>query len=258
MGRRFAQIDSLAKYRLGWLDTSQIKLISDDGEYQLDQRELISAGIKLLIIFLGYDKDKSPILYFLEYFRELGEFDSKVFSSFEIEGKRKVVLLRKHERDLSKFSDSLTYLDNDDIPVLGLMQEYCDSEYNICFKALEKTGEEADSQAKVGIRFTKIIGEVSEIRLTSANIKRGKLFLLKGETTTVTAKVLDGEGLPVPSITIGTKSFNKKVSISPLSALSDEEGSAEFTVTANSTKKGILKIFFTAQKVKKILRVKIK
>ena len=266
-GSGLALVDNLAKYRLGWLDTSQIKLISADGEYWLDQRELTSAGIKLLVIFLGYDGDKNPLLYSLEYFRELGEFDSQVFSSFEVEEKRKVVLMRKHERDLSRFSDSLVYLDDNDIPVLGLMQEYCDSDYanaqyeyeryGVCFKVTEKTGEGPNSQAKVGIRFTKVVGEVSEIKLTFADIKRGKLFLLKGKIATVTAKVLDKEGAPVPGIAIGTGISNTKVSISPSGALSNEEGSAEFTVTAGNTRGGA-KISFTSQEVKKILRVKVK
>jgi len=284
MGHRFAQIDSLAKYRLGWLDLNQIKLLDlnqDDDETWLDQRELASDGLKLLVIFLGYDKDENPILYCLEYFKNLGEFDSQVFSSFEFEfeAKKDAVLLRKYEKDLNpqagRFSDSLIYTNgeswpNDDVPVLGKMQEYCDSEhanaqaqyerYGVCFKVLEKTGWEENSQAKVGIRFIHNPKPVvDEIQLISVKIKKDRLFLLKGETTEVAAKVLDEGGKPVPNVPIiGTLSSNKKVSFSPSSALSNEEGLANFTVTANNLKKGGATITFTAQEIKKNLRVKVK
>ena len=83
MGGKLALLDSLHKYMLGWLDISQIGMITSSGDYWLDQRELDSDGIKLLVIILDYntykDRNKYPVLYYLEYFKELGEFDSNIF-----------------------------------------------------------------------------------------------------------------------------------------------------------------------------------
>ena len=80
-GGKFAQMDGLHKYILGWLDISQIERISSSGDYLLDQREMDSDGIKLLVIFLGFHSGK-PTFYYLEYFKELGEFDSQIFFYF--------------------------------------------------------------------------------------------------------------------------------------------------------------------------------
>ena len=71
-----ALIDGLQVYdRL--IRNRSIQIVESSGEYSLDQRELESGGIKLLVIFLGYDGDGEPILYYLEYFKELGNLTLK-------------------------------------------------------------------------------------------------------------------------------------------------------------------------------------
>ena len=52
-GGKFAQLDGLHKYMLGWMDADKIKIIASSGDYWLDQREMVSDGTKLLAISLG-------------------------------------------------------------------------------------------------------------------------------------------------------------------------------------------------------------
>ena len=152
-GLSYAQLDGLHKYMLGWLDISQIEIITSSGDYWLDQREVDSEGTKLLVIFLEYDNSEEPILYYLEYHRGLGEFDSRLwfFNKNEAVDPSNLVLLKKYE--YKNTYDSLVYVDSDDgDDCLDIeSQEYCDSDYGICFQVLEKTGEGADAQAKVSI-----------------------------------------------------------------------------------------------------------
>ena len=46
----------LHRYKLGSLSAKQIKIITSGGSFWLDQRELASGGIKLLVIILGFDE----------------------------------------------------------------------------------------------------------------------------------------------------------------------------------------------------------
>ena len=96
------------KYILGWLNANQIEIIGSSGEYWLDQRELDSDGKKLLVILLGYDENEEPILYYLEYFKELGKFDSRYLKSYESDARRDLVLLRKYKNENDY--DSLVYV----------------------------------------------------------------------------------------------------------------------------------------------------
>ena len=151
-GGKFAQLDSLHKYMLGWMDADKIQIISASGNYWLDQRELSSGGAKLLVIFLGYDNNGEPILYYLEYFKELGEFDSQIFFDFEPDSKKDAVLFRKYEEE--NIGDSLVFIEIEDpdnyssasIPIDIESQEFCDSQYEdadyekygVCVHVLEK------------------------------------------------------------------------------------------------------------------------
>ena len=165
-GLNFAQLDGLHKYMLGWLDIGKVEMVSSSGEYLLDQRELSSSGVKLLVIFLGYDDRGESILYYLEYFKELGEFDSQVFFDFESDSKKDAVLLRKYKREAVNY-DSLVFMEIEDpdnpasekIPIDLESQEFCDSmyedadyeKYGICVQVIQKTGTEAGAKAKVKI-----------------------------------------------------------------------------------------------------------
>ena len=162
-GARYAQLDGLHKYILGWLNTNQIEKIDFSGEYWLDQRELDSDGKKLLIIPLGYNENGEPILYYFEYFKELGKFDSRYIESYELDPKRNLVLLRKYKNEDDY--DSLVYVfyghrghENKGLDIET--EEFCDSDYEnldhygVCVQVLQKTGEEAESKAKVKITLT--------------------------------------------------------------------------------------------------------
>ena len=158
-GGLFAQIDELHKYILGWLGIDQIKIVTSGGEYLLDQRELDSDGVKLIVIPLGFYYEngiKKLILYYLEYFKELGEFDSRIFSDFEPDVNKDLVLPRKYKYEGDY--DSLVYVDGKDITDKKALdiesQELCDSEYGVCVQVLQKTGTGENAQAEVKITLT--------------------------------------------------------------------------------------------------------
>ncbi len=62
------------KSTIQWLDSSQIKDVSDSGEYVLDQAELSSGGIKALRVPLGKDWVGDQMAYWLEYRPSGGAF----------------------------------------------------------------------------------------------------------------------------------------------------------------------------------------
>lgn len=147
------QLDGLNKWALGWLKIDQIEIIATSGSFWLDQRELASSGIKLLVIILGFDEYGNAILFYLEYHRGLGEFDSQLHfeNSNEAVDPQNLVLLRKHDYE-EDYSSVVYVADDDGKDCLDLeSQEFQDSEYGITFQVLQKTGEGADSQAEVKI-----------------------------------------------------------------------------------------------------------
>lgn len=103
-----------------------------------------------------------------------------------------------------------------------------------------------------------VTAEVSKLKFYSSNMTGEKLILRKGKSCEVSVEALsdghDGD-VPVPYTQIKVKG-GRKVRVSPSSAFSDSSGSAKFTITART--KGNGKIFFTAQNVKKILKVRVK
>lgn len=154
-GQSFAQLDVLHRWILGWLDIDQIKIVASSGDYWLDQRELSSGGTKLLVVFTGYDNKGRPILYYLEYFKELGEFDSRVFYDFDPDINKDVVLLRKYKYEDDY--DSLVYANIDTSGPKALdieSQEFCNSEHSFCTRVLQKTGTGANSQAEVSVTIS--------------------------------------------------------------------------------------------------------
>lgn len=152
-GKQYALLDAINKWRLGWLKIGQIKMITASGSFWLDQRELASGGTKLLIINLGFDRYERPILFYLEYHRGLGEFDSQLHfeNKNEAVDPQNLVLLRKYEINLDY--SSVVYLPDDDgNNCLDLeSEEFKDSESGITFQVLQKTGEGVDSKAEVKI-----------------------------------------------------------------------------------------------------------
>lgn len=152
-GKQYALLDGIHKYELGGLSAKQIKMITSSGSFWLDQRELASGGTKLLIINLGFDRYKRPILFYLEYHRGLGEFDSQLHfeNKNEAVDPQNLVLLRKYEVNLDYAS--VVYLPDDDgNNCLDLeSEEFQDSESGITFQVLQKTGEGVASKAEVEI-----------------------------------------------------------------------------------------------------------
>lgn len=152
-GKQYALLDKLNGWELGSLSKNQIKMITSSGSFWLDQRELASGGIKLLVIILGFDESGNPILFYLEYHRGLGEFDSQLHfeNSNEAVDPQNLVLLRKHEY-VEDYSSVVYVADDDGKDCLDLeSQEFKDSEYGITFQVLQKTGEGVDSKAEVKI-----------------------------------------------------------------------------------------------------------
>lgn len=152
-GKQYALLDALNKWRLGWLKINQIKIITASGSFWLDQRELASGGIKLLVVVLGFDEYGNPTLFYLEYHRGLGEFDSQLHfeNSNEAVDPQNLVLLRKHEY-VENYSSVVYVADDDGKDCLDLeSEEFQDSESRITFQVLRKTGEDAGSQAEVKI-----------------------------------------------------------------------------------------------------------
>ena len=113
-GKQYALLDALNKWILGWLSIDQIKIITSSGNFWLDQRELASSGVKLFVIILGFDEYGNPILFYFEYHRGLGEFDSQLHfeNKNEAVDPQNLVLLRKHEY-VEDYS-SVVYLPDDD------------------------------------------------------------------------------------------------------------------------------------------------
>ena len=78
-GGSYALLDNLHRYILGWLDESQIKVITSSDDIWLISGSF-PQGIKLLVIPLGFnvgwDGATNPILIYMENHCGLGEFDS--------------------------------------------------------------------------------------------------------------------------------------------------------------------------------------
>jgi len=158
-GKQYALLDGLHKWILGWLDISQIKILTSSDTIWIDQRELASSGMKLLVIPFGFDDNNIPILLYLEYHRGLGEFDSQLsFSNTnEAVDPNNMVLVRKYEKiSNSPYGDSVVYVASDDgNDCLDLeSEEFCDSENGVCVQVLQKTGEDTDSKVEVKITLT--------------------------------------------------------------------------------------------------------
>ena len=167
-GGSYALLDNLHRYILGWLDESQIKVITSSDDIWLDQRELSSQGIKLLVIPLGFnvgwDGATNPILIYMENHCGLGEFDSQLsfYNSNNNVDPNNLVLYKKYQV-VDQDYDSLVYIEEEDVSgpkALDLESQFCDSEYEnldhygICVQVLEKTGEGAESKVKVSITLT--------------------------------------------------------------------------------------------------------
>lgn len=192
-GGSFALLDTLHRYMLGWLNIDQIETVVSSGEYWLDQRELASSGIKLLVIPLGFDDDEEPILYYLEYYRGLGEFDSQLSfpNKSESVDANNLVLYRKYKISSDNGGyDSLVYVASDDSnDCLDLeSEEFCDSDYEnkyrkygVCVQVLEKTGTGTASQAEVKITLT------SDYSIPTPCLKEiAPVVSVSSEATTVT------------------------------------------------------------------------
>ena len=99
-------------------------------------------------------------------------------------------------------------------------------------------------------------GDVSQI-----NVYPEKLIIRKGKSIKISVEAL-AEGpfgdIPVPNVVVKVRVKNGKgrINISPLTALTDENGQTTFTITAKK-KTGIAKVMFTAGSVKKTLIVKV-
>lgn len=96
---------------------------------------------------------------------------------------------------------------------------------------------------------------VDEIKLDSFELEN-RLILRKGKSIKISAEALSG-GEAISDAEIEAEADNGVVTVSPSVATTDENGLAEFTITAR--KKGNAKISFTSGDAKKkILRVKVK
>lgn len=279
-GAPFALIDCLHKYMTGLLNIDQIILIESSGEYWLDQRELNSSGVKLLVIFLGYDENGEPILYYLEYFKELGEFDSQVFDDYgyDPDENKDVVLLRKYKRENTY--DSVVFVTNGrggyKIKALDIeSQEFCDSDYEnleegygVCVQVLEKTETDA-GQAKVKITLTSDYSFPTPIpkptptpcKADIISIPSGGSMNIKKKTSgKVTVEVTSANGCAVEGETVKaivtSASGQKRIAVSPLEGETDENGRAVFTITAGK-KTGKALVSFQASNLETLLTVKI-
>jgi len=239
-GKQYALLDGLHKWILGWLDISQIKIIMANDSFDsfwLEQRELDSEGMKLLVIPLGFDDDGIPILLYLEYHRGLGEFDSQLsFSNTnEAVDPNNLVLIRKYEKiSNSPYGDSVVYVASDDgNDCLDLeSEEFCDSENGVCVQVLQKIGTNAASQAEVKITLTSdysvptpiptpinkemtvvvTINGVDAINNDNIVVTRGSRVAIK-----VRAEIFDGffwEDLELDKITCEIKNPRGKVKLS--------------------------------------------
>ena len=146
--------DILHKWIHGWLGTDQIKIITASGDFWLNQREIESDGIKLLIIHFGFDEYGSPVFIYIEYHRGLGKFDSKLHfeNTNEAVDPNNLVLIRRFE-NVGGY-DSVVYMaDDDGNDCLDLeSQEFQDSEYGVRVQVLNKTGTgTANDQVEVKI-----------------------------------------------------------------------------------------------------------
>ena len=291
-GAQYGLLDGLHKWILGWLNISQTKTTTSNFSGWLDQRELASSGIKLLVIPLAYNVVNPAnmaghyVLMYIEYHRGLGEFDSRLY--FRNENKavdpNNIVLVRKSNEEIDSYRyNSLVYVASGDYGgnCLDLeTEEFCDSNYEnikpygICVKVLQKIGTDVNSQVEVRITLTSDYSiptiptpiptptptptPIVICKADTVTASPNKLSLKRKGSKKVTVTVTcDGEGLEGQEVTATINAPGKKrISVSPSSAITDENSRATFTVTAK--KKGNSGVTFKAGDVKKSIIVKVR
>jgi hypothetical protein len=161
MGGGPNQWSTISKYKAGWLDPSQVQVVTQSAEFDLDQVELPSNGLKTLKIPLGkrdtaYQEPlDNEANYFVEYRKPLGLFD----------GTRDAVQVRFNGSHLgynAKWEiDSFRFMRNysgtvgyDEYMDANIDQPFIDPYRGIKIELLEKTGEGADSKARVRVTFS--------------------------------------------------------------------------------------------------------
>lgn len=145
MGGGYEHWSTIWKERAGWLESSQIKIVTQSAEYELDQVELPSDGIKMLKVPIGYDVEGREAAYFLEYRKPLGLFDDD--DAVQVRLKNWHYGRRWGNWD---FSNNTVRFGTD----ANTDQPFFDPYRGIKVELLEKTGEDANSKVRVKVTFS--------------------------------------------------------------------------------------------------------
>lgn len=147
---------------------------------------------------------------------------------------------------------------------VGCPEESVDGNYQISFRTSDQDNPLIGGEAKTEVTVSTptpiptptepAAATVEKLEIYSENLQKKIIVLHQGETGTITVTALASSGFPAPKVQIMAQEKTKKVKVTE-TALSDAKGQAVFTVTAR--KKGRCNLFFTAQSVKKRVRVKI-
>lgn len=273
MGGIYFFLSTLRQYLLGWLLEERVTILSNSSSVELCPREVEKADGKQLVVVEDDDEKYFTI--------ELCEKELEIYNNNDSAGNSYELLVNEHGDVVDNNGyggyDSVVFLqeDNNYESFLSPGEEICGlgEKGNISIKYVSLEGKDEEARAKVEINIEgapeptptptePATGDVSRLNLDSANMARGKLILRKGKSIKVSVKALASgpfSDIPVPNIVIKAKVGGKKkrISIYPLSSLTDENGQVIFTITAKK-KTGVTKVTFQTGNVKKSLTVKVK
>ena len=260
----------LRQYQLGWLNEERVITFSSGfSSAELCPREIIETEKKQL----GLIETSAEEFFTLEVFAK--NLESYLNQGFYGATENNLLLLRRHIS--AGGYDSVVFLPEttEFSSFLRPSEEICglgpDGNISIKYVSLTGEGEEAIAIVEVTIEGvpeptptptpiptpTPMPTPIVICKADAVTVSPNKLSL-KGEgrgkvTVTVTC---DGEGLEGQEVTATINASGKKrISVSPSSAITDENGRATFTVTAK--KKGNSKVTFKAGDVKKSIIVKV-
>ncbi len=169
-----------------------------------------------------------------------------------------------------------TVLDLNDIPLSNISVEAesldtsiatvessktTDEEGHASFEILGKSRGQTEVTVSVGSLTASLSVTVSRLAPSRVSVSSGMLKLSQCENESVTIKVFDNVGTPVPDIAVDVSLPEKEsryphIEIDPRSGLTDEDGAVSFTITG--LRKGGTTVKFHADKFVKTTKVRVK
>lgn len=154
MGGGDGHVSTIFKNKAGWLVPGQVETVTQSGEYTLDQLQLPSSGVKMIKLPLGkkikyIHEDGDESYYFMEYRKPLGLFETA--DSVQVRLKNRVYFYDGWAKRLNWGENTLRFVNAD---IVTADQPFIDPYRGIKIELLEKTGEGADSKARIKITYS--------------------------------------------------------------------------------------------------------